>query len=269
MNFQVISIKALFMLLLTLEPGLANTAVPGTVQSSNRRSDRTSPLIAQIFFKPPPGEPRTDRGAGSRDNRQCPQDATTDATADATTTQAAGKPTFTALVPSNDDNLTWSARPTFWVYVPKTSARQVVLSIKQGNQFHSQRFLPITGESGIIGIRAADATPLDVGKSYQWAIVLVCGDRPNPNDPVVTGWVRREQPMESLSSQSLSSQTALQQAARYSERGVWYDALTTLAEAKRSQPNNPEFAKTWTDFLSQSAVGLGAIATEPLRGVHP
>jgi hypothetical protein len=258
MNFQMISIKALFILLLTLEPGLANTAVQGTVQSSNHRSGLASPLIAQVFFKPPPGEPRTDRGAGSRDNRQCPQDT-------ATTTQATEKPTFTALVPSNNDNLTWSARPTFWVYVPKTSARQVVLSIKQGNQFHSQRFLPITGESGIIGISASeDSAPLDVGKSYQWAIVLVCGDRPSPNDPVVTAWVRREQPTESPT-ESLSSQTAVQQAARYSERGVWYDALTTLAEAKRSQPNNPEFAKTWTDFLSQSTVGLSAIATESVR----
>lgn len=258
MNFQALLTLIVTWLLLTgIEPGSARPAVQGTAQSSNQPLERSNGLNAPILFKPPPqdGKPDTTRGAGSRDDRRCSQDSSSIAA-----NQATEEPSLTALVPSDHRGLTRSARPTFWVYVPQTSARQIVLSIKQGNQHHSQRFVPITGQSGVIGIQVTEnAPPLEVGKTYQWAIVLVCGDRPSPNDPVVTALIRREQ-----STASSNSQNALQQASRYGEQGVWYDALTTLAEAKRSQPNNADIAKTWTSFLTQPSVGLGAIATEPL-----
>lgn len=246
MNLQAVLSLAIALFLAGIEPRLA--------QSTDQKTAPSPKPV--ILFNPPPedGTPSTTRGAGSRDNQQCPQDSSP-------TSQATRKPSLTALVPSDRYGLTWSARPTFWVYVPQTSAQQIVLSIKAGNQFHSQRFLPITETSGIIGIQAAeDAPPLEVGKTYQWAIVLVCGDRPSPNDPVVSAWVRRQQPTAQL-----NSQPVLQQAANYSDRGVWYDALTTLAQAKRSQPNDSALSETWTSFLMQPSVELDAIATEPLR----
>ncbi|MBE9012016.1 DUF928 domain-containing protein [Pseudanabaenaceae cyanobacterium LEGE 13415] len=240
------SFFAIAVLIAGIQPGFSQSTTQKIAQSPN-------PVI---LFKPPPedGTPSTTRGAGSRDNQQCPQDSSS-------TTKTTGKPSLTALVPSDRRGLTWSARPTFWVYVPQTSAQQIVLSIKQGNQFHSQRFLPITGTPGIISIQAAeDSPPLEVGKTYQWAIVLVCGNRPSPNDPAVSAWIRREQ-----SPAPSNSQSVLQQAANYSDRGIWYDALTVLAQAKRSQPTNSALSETWTSFLRQPSVGLEAISTQPLR----
>ncbi len=242
----VLSFSAIAFLLAGIKPGFAQF-------TSHNPGQFPNPVI---LFTPPPqeGAPGATRGAGSRDNQQCSQDSSS-------TSQATGKPSLTALVPSDHIGLTWSERPTFWVYVPQTSAQQVVLSIKQGNQFHSQRFVPLTGKPGIMGIQSAeDSPPLEIGKTYQWAIVLVCGDRPSPNDPVVSAWVRREQP-----TQQLNLQTALQRAAKYSEHGVWYDALTTLAEAKRSQPNDSALSETWMSFLMQPTVRMNAIAAEPLR----
>ncbi|KAM3113945.1 DUF928 domain-containing protein [Phormidesmis sp. 146-33] len=256
MNFQALLTLIVTLLLLTgIESASARPAIQNIAQSSSQL-ERSNGLNAPIFFKPPPqeGTPGTTRGAGSRDDRRCSQDSPL-------STQTTEKSSLTALVPGDHYGLTWLARPTFWVYVPQTSARQIVLSIKQGNQHHSQRFVSITGQPGVIGIQAAeDAPTLEVGKTYQWAIVLVCGDRPSPNDPVVSAWVRREQPTKQL-----SLQTTLQQAAQYGKQGIWYDALTTLAEAKRSQPNNADLDKTWASFLTQPTVGLEAIATEPLR----
>jgi hypothetical protein len=98
-------------------------------------------------------------------------------------------------------------------------------------------------------------------QSYQWAVVLICGDRPSPNDPFVTGWIRRVAPPPATN----KSQTPLERAASYGEQGIWYDALTTLAEARRSQPADSTLEKIWVDFLTEPSVGLGAIATEPLR----
>lgn len=262
MNFQaLLTLMVTWLLLAGVESGSARPAVQESAQSSNQSLERSNSLNAPILFSPPPqdGTPSTTRGAGSRDDRRCSQDSLL------FTNQTTEKLSLTALVPSNHYGLTRSARPTFWVYVPQTSARQVVLSIKQGNQFHSQRFVPITGQPGVIGIQALEnSPPLEVGKTYQWAIVLMCGDRPSPNDPVVSAWVRREQSTGQSTGQ-LSSQIALQQAARYGKQGIWYDALTTLADFKRSQPNNADLDKTWKNFLTQPTVGLGAIATEPLR----
>ena len=60
------------------------------------------------------------------------------------------------------------------------------MSIRQeDNTPHWQQSVDLTGEAGIMGIQLAEAAPaLETGKNYQWAIVLVCGDRPSPNDPV-------------------------------------------------------------------------------------
>lgn len=215
--------------------------------------------IPQVLFKPSTtGKPPTTRGAGSRNDRLCSQDAPTNLDNSSAKTLP-----LTALVPSEQFGLTWAEHPTFWVYLPKTSARQMVLSVKAaGNQPHFQSFLPITKEAGIVGIPLpTNSPPLEVGKSYQWAVVLLCGDRPSPNDPFVTAWVERVAPSPGIS----NSQDALATAASYGEQGIWYDALTTLASAQQSQINKPELTKIWIDFLAQPSVGLGAIAKEPLQ----
>lgn len=252
--FMLISVSLL--LIAGTIPTLAQPSAEGTTPAPTRDANKPRSLIIQVLFKPSrSGQPPTTRGAGSRNDRYCPQD-----------TPTKGEPTLTALVSPTNHNqsiLTWAEHPTFWVYLPKTSARQIVLSVREeGSRQHTQRFLPITGESGIVGIPLTENTPpLEVGKSYQWAIVLVCGDRPSPNDPVVTAWVRRAVPSQPLNNQ----QAALERAVEYGEQGIWYDALTTLAVARRSQPDNPALAKIWTDFLAQPSVGLETIATEPLR----
>jgi hypothetical protein len=164
------------------------------------------------------------------------------------------------LVPTTNTGLTVAERPTFWVYLPKTSAKQVVLSIREeGTKHHSQTFFPITGASGIISLQPSEnSPPLEAGKTYQWAVVLICGERPSPNDPAIASWVRRVAPP-----QPTNQGTALAQAAWYGERGIWYDALDSLAEARRTQSHNQALTGIWTEFLNSA--GLEAISTQPLQ----
>lgn len=244
--------SASLLLFAEMNTTLVQAPAEGTVPAPTRDSAKNRNPITQVLFKPSDtGNPPPTRGSGSRNDRFCLQD---------TTPQSIP---LTALVPNNQVGLTIAERPTLWVHLPKTSARQMVLSIKgEGAQPHSQRFLPINEEFGIIGIPFDEnAPPLEVGKSYQWAIVLVCGERPGPNDPFVSAWIRRVAPSQPLNNQ----QPALERAVEYGDQGVWYDALTALAAARRSQPTNPALTKIWTEFLSQTTVGLGAIANEPLR----
>ena len=164
------------------------------------------------------------------------------------------------LVPPNNFGLTTAERPKLWIDLPATSARQVVLSIREeGTTHHSKTFIPITGASGIISLQPnQDSPPLEVGKTYKWSVVLICGETPSPNDPAFETWVSRVDTPEPINQGS-----TLEQAAWYGEQGIWYDALTSLIQARRSQPQNQDLIGIWTNILESG--GLKAIATEPLQ----
>ena len=231
---------------------------PTIAQPTTNPSTRTHRTITRVLFKPPPEEmkPKRTRGAGSRHDGQCSQDATPANLANAPSTQSSLMP----VVPTSNLGLTIAERPTLWIYLPETSAKQVVLSIREeGITHHSQTFVPITGASGIIRLQQNhDSPPLEVGKTYQWAVVLVCGERPSPNDPAIASWVRRV-----ALSEPRNQGSTLEQAAWYGKQGIWYDALTSLVQARRSQPNNQDLISIWAEFLESGA--LKAIATEPLH----
>lgn len=224
---------------------------PIVAQPPTKSPARKESTISRISFKPPSDDKQPTRtaGAGAR-GRQCSEDAIV---------STASTPPLMALVPTTNAGLTLAQRPTFWVYLPKTSAKQVVLSIKEeGFQHHSQTFFSIEGKSGIISLKPSqDSTPLEVGKTYQWAVVLICGERPNPNDPSIVSWISRV-----ASPEPKNQGTALIQAAWYGERGIWYDALDSLAEARHAEANDKALTNIWTEFLRSA--GLGEIATEPL-----
>jgi len=218
--------------------------------------------LTTLQFMPPAddGEPDTTRGAGSRGNPQCFQDLPSDQNNSAPTPLG-----LTALVPSDNYGLTQTDRPTFWVYLPATSARQIILSLREQDhpEFLSQTPLPITGEAGVIGIpMSAELPSLEIGKTYQWAVVLVCGEQISPNDPAALAWVHRKAP-NPLS--SLVQRSPLEQARWYGKHGIWYDALTSMALARQLQPDNSQLFDRWREFLSHSSLNLDPIASEALQ----
>jgi hypothetical protein len=215
--------------------------------------------VPTIQFKPSPKAPKPDRtsGAGSRKDFLCPQDAPPLPSRDSTSRL----PSLVALVPQNHAGLTLAARPPFWIYLPKTAAKQLVLSLREENgTIHSQSFVPIPEASGIVRLDLpADASPLAVNKTYQWAVVLMCGERPSPNDPVMTASIRR---VSVPQPPTLEGSSALQQANWYSQNGLWYDAIASLANLKQSSPHDPAIARVWSQFLYSA--GLQALSAEPL-----
>lgn len=226
---------------------------------ASHQPDHFLEAISPIQFRPRRDEPMPDRtsGAGSRTDFFCPQDVALkvgDVMPDSS---------LVALVPQNKQGLTLAARPTFWVHLPKTSAQRAVLSLREeGGAFHSQSFFPITGESSIISFALPTEVPvLELNKTYRWAVVLLCGKRPSPNDPAVTAWIRRVNPPASMPV-SLNRASALQQADWYSQHGFWYDAVASLATLKRSHGDDGAIARVWNGFL-QSA-GLQSLSAEPL-----
>ena len=237
---------------------LVLSTAPTIAQSTADPSGRPYRTFSRVLFKPPEEDkkPKQTADAGSRHGAQCLQDATSAALANSPSSQR----TLIPLVPNTNFGLTTAENPILWIYLPETSARQVVLSIREeGTIHHSRTFIPITGSSGIISLQPNhDSPPLEVGKTYKWSVVLVCGEKPSPNDPAIETWVRRVDSPEPLNQGS-----ALEQAAWCAEKGIWYEALSLLIQVRRLQPHNQDLIDIWTDFLESG--GLNAIANEPLQ----
>lgn len=228
-------------LLANLLPGLSTP-----LQASEVR--QRSPL--KVTFQPP-GEdrPRETAGGASR-GEQCPQDTNVN-------------PYITPLIPAGNTRLlTATARPTFFVYVPQTSAQKAFFSLQdeQHNNYY-QSFLTLDRQSGIASISLpADAPALEVGKPYRWYFVLMCDNILKPDSPLVEGHIQRIEPALALISR-LEEATPLERAALYGEAGIWYDTLATLAQLRRSNPNQLTLATNWEELLK--SVGLEAIASQP------
>ncbi|NEP57101.1 MAG: DUF928 domain-containing protein [Symploca sp. SIO2G7] len=172
-------------------------------------------------------------------------------------------PTMTALLPTSQHGRTVVARPTFFVYLPPTSSKEIFFSLQdeQGNH-HYQTTLKVSGREGIVSITLPDEAPeLEVGKNYMWFFAPI---EPNsilrPDNAGVTGWVKR---VESLTQDgTISSSEPIKLATEYAKQGIWYDTLNILVTAQLAQPDNTTFFSEWKELLEQ--VELDAIASQPI-----
>lgn len=189
-----------------------------------------------VLFKPPPedAKPEEAEGAATRNDNQCPGNLSAKANRNPSKLKA--------IVPQGNSGLTAQEYPTFWVYVPPTTAQSAILSIAEvGEKPYWHQAIDLTGKSGTIGVKLARNTHgLEIGQNYRWALILVCGEDPHPNDPVVTAGIKR------IKSNLPQNLTLLEQVAWYAQGGIWYDALNILAQEKSSL-NNGEIL--WSRYL--------------------
>ncbi|PZV07714.1 MAG: hypothetical protein DCF22_21585 [Leptolyngbya sp.] len=233
-----------------------------------------TPVVAQmgsIGFTPPPPPPDRDapgnRGGGA--GRGC----------------GVGKQFITALVPEYKQTLgqaemtkvwgtTIAERPTLWFDVPyEKGAIAAMEFVLQDNSspakeiYRSAIASPTT--PGIISIHLPTSVPpLETGKLYKWFFKtrLQCGSgvsaaKPQLQKEELYGWIQRVSPSANLTSQ-LKQATPQQQATLYAQNGIWFDALTTVAEQHLANPQDSHLIEEWSNLLQ--AVGLEKLAAKPL-----
>jgi hypothetical protein len=170
--------------------------------------------------------------------------------------------TLIGLMPPNYYGTTVSERPTVMVYLPASSAEDAVFSIKdETGKMHYQMTIPVTGKSGVIGIKLPADAPLTVGKNYQWFLALKVDGELSPSTPYIDGWIQRIQPSTELVT-AMQQQNLLKQAQALGKDGVWYDCVATLAALHVNQPDNPTILKHWEELLA--SVSLKEIVAAPL-----
>lgn len=172
----------------------------------------------------------------------------------------------TPVTPKTDPQLTTAAYPSFFVYVPQNSAQafEFVLQDNTSNQELYKTTLKPTKQSGIVRVTFPANTnlpSLQNGKEYDWSFSIVCDTQSRDKDIEVTGSIQRIQTEPNLAIQLQKAQPR-ERAALYATSGIWQDTLTTIADLRRTSPNDLALKTDWEDLLK--SVGLEKIAQAPL-----
>ncbi len=160
-------------------------------------------------------------------------------------------------------DLTISERPTFWVYVAAMSPDaevQFTLQDSAGKrELYNTRFT-VSGATGLLGVQLPNTAPaLKVGESYIWQIAVRCDRDNRDSDQIIGSWVQRITPEQLKPVAGFNPSPIVQQLARASERekpllyaelGIWQDAVTSLIQLRRTQPNDVELQEDWRNLLT-------------------
>jgi hypothetical protein len=173
------------------------------------------------------------------------------------------KPPLTALVPTTNLGLTVAEFPTFWFYVPYTLTVKysVEFVLKDGNEYVYKTKLPGMGTPpGVVNLSLPPTVPLQANKDYDWYFLIHCDSQNKDKFVFVNGLVRRvERP---YLKKQLESVTLQKRLILYAAEGIWYDALTGLAELRRTYPQSDKLKDNWASLLQ--SVGLKDLTSQPL-----
>jgi hypothetical protein len=187
----------------------------------------------------------------------------------------------TALMPENKIGRTVSDYPTFffYLYLPKIQETEAetpmqlaefILTDESGKLIYQQA-LTISNLSGVIGVSIPadkNVPPLEVGKKYTWTFTLLCDPKKEDSsgDKIESGVVRRVELSADILGE-LEKADPPQKTFIYAKNGIWQDALSTLAVARRANPNDPLLKSDWESLLD--SVKLGQIAQEQILEIEP
>ncbi|MGB3649889.1 MAG: DUF928 domain-containing protein [Rivularia sp. (in: cyanobacteria)] len=216
---------------LSLSAGILIYTLPTQAQSRLGSNDNSlsKEIVFQDSFEPPgEPEPKETKGSGSRDGDKC----------------SPNEQKIKPLMPKRNYGLTLQKLPSVFVRLPKTKARQVMLSFRdEAGEYYQRAFLPITS-NGIVNFSLPKEKPaLKVGKNYQWSLVVVCGDTVQPDDPTFMGWVQRVERTAQIE-RELIGKSSVEKAKWYASRGYWYEMVAEIQQARKNQPGNTQLSAT-------------------------
>jgi Domain of Unknown Function (DUF928) len=240
---------------IALAIAVSATPLQAPLQAQDAPSGRQRGGASHIQYQPPTlpnaGAPGSRRRGGASRTGSCP---------------AVAQP-LTALVPAVNESvggLTTAANPTLWFYTPYTlnaehPAEFVLLNDRNQYVYQTTLANAPTDAAGIIKIALPSTVALDVGKPYRWALTVNCGA---DSSVFVIGGIQRVAPialpadsMPNAQPGSAAAQTAsLDRAALYAKNGIWFDALTLVAELKQAKPDDAAIAAEWQSLLESATL---------------
>lgn len=238
--------------------GLTKPATPGSV---SRAIDQNQLPTNWNVFETPEGAPGRRIGGGTRGT--CPKSASG----------------MIALVPENNLGLTLSNTPTFLFYVPKIEGAdpgQIEMefllmdeSDPENAQEIYQHRVPLPTGGGTIALTLPpdnNLPPLQINQFYSWYFSLICNPKAlEPSMLSIGGWIERVESSPTLT-RELEQLTSRDRIAVYERELLWFDAIGSLAQLLRENPNDPLLRQRWNALLE--SVNLSEIAQAPLLNLE-
>ncbi|MBD2075398.1 DUF928 domain-containing protein [Phormidium sp. FACHB-592] len=236
--------------LTTIALGLLMTASSAWAQAPDQKTIQSTQIIFNDPTPPQQGSP-SGRQRGGASRGPCRQFEA-----------------LTALVPTHKGFVwgqTVSDRPTFWFYLPNALTEKTpiefVVQDAADNYIYNTRITAPDTKPGLIRLPIpATAKALEVGKAYTWTLSVYCDPAKPSSSVFVSGMVQRVASDATLHNR-LKAATPLEQVRLYAEKGIWYNAVDTLAELYRMKPSDHQLTSTWITLLKQAK--LGNLTTAP------
>lgn len=173
---------------------------------------------------------------------------------------------LTALAPEYSGSqlvlgLTTQMHPTFWFYVPYHSDSAYAEFVLESEKNQTIYKIPLTRTPGVVSVSLpSKSSALKIGKQHYWYFNIYC-KQDNEFLTSVEGNVQLLALNPIVKSQ-LDKAIPQEQVALYAANGIWYETLTTLANLRRTVPQDTNLASDWFSLLG--SMGLQNIAAEPI-----
>ncbi|MBD2449665.1 DUF928 domain-containing protein [Nostoc sp. FACHB-152] len=241
----------------------ARPAVPSSVPQNSQPQPSTPPPIQ---FKRPPlsprGAPGNRKGGGTRDGHSC--------------SALEINERLLALVPvesepeiSNIWGLTVATSPVFWFYVPylpkdiKAGELELWDETDRNPRNYQQIYqgtFTVTETPGIISLKLPATVKVESDKNYHWYLSLDINCNNQIQSVDVNGWIQRAK-LNNISSVGQQS-SQRERVMWYAENGIWYDAITELAQMQHSLQQADNFITDWQKLLRDA--GLEELTNKPI-----
>ena len=171
---------------------------------------------------------------------------------------------LTALIPNNSVNVTASITPKLFFYVPETKEQKTIEFVLRdhNDQLVHEVFFQTNGQSGIMNVEIPQNITKSLGESdanYHWYLSMICDDSDRADDIVLEGEIGYME-LDNSVRQKLESSSPVEQADLFKQEGIWYDALSVVAEDS-NQVVNSATTKKWAQMLEE--IGLSELSTQP------
>ena len=168
--------------------------------------------------------------------------------------------TVEVLAPGKVRGLTSHDLPELYWYISKPTKVPIEFTLIDEAAIEPlvETQLPQPAKSGIQRVRLSDfGIHLTEDKMYRWSIALV-GDKDRRSKDIVAG-ARIQHALESeIPTKKLAGVDPFHAAFINAESGLWYDALASISQAIKSDPEQSHYHDVRAALLDQ--VGLGVIA---------
>ena len=177
---------------------------------------------------------------------------------------------LTALIPNNQVNVTASIAPKIFFYIPETSEQKTIEFVLRdhNDQLVHEVFLQTNGQSGIMNVEIPQNVTKSLEESdanYQWYLSMICDAADRADDVVLQGKIGYVE-LEHAVKQQLANSSPAEQADLFQQEGIWYDALSVVAEDS-NQVMNSAATEKWAQMLTE--IGLYEFSTQPFINGKP